>query len=180
MKQNNLMDEVTWEGRLRLIFVTVFIVALLLLYDLASETSHWHRLSHLILEFVAILLLAALLAYLLKLLMQLRQNMKGLKQRLEMAEDLAKQWKKAASELARGVSGIIEQQFAAWKFSNAEQEVAMLLLKGLSFKEIAQLRQTSERTVRQQAQELYRKSGISGRAAFSAYFMEDLLVIPEK
>ena len=38
------------------------------------------------------------------------------------------------------------------------------------------MRQTSERTIREQARALYRKSGLSGRAELSAYFLEDLLL----
>jgi DNA-binding NarL/FixJ family response regulator len=54
--------------------------------------------------------------------------------------------------------------------------VALLLLKGLSFKEIAQVRNASERTVRQQALAVYAKSGLGGRAELAAFFLEDLLV----
>jgi putative tricarboxylic transport membrane protein len=61
-----------------------------------------------------------------------------------------------------------------WGLSTAEIEIAWMILKGLSFKEIATARGTSERTVRQQAQAIYRKSGLPNRAEFSAYFLEDL------
>ena len=50
------------------------------------------------------------------------------------------------------------------------------MLKGLSLKEIAALRSTSERTVREQARAVYRKSGLSGRSALAAFFLEDLLL----
>jgi DNA-binding NarL/FixJ family response regulator len=53
--------------------------------------------------------------------------------------------------------------------------VALLLLKGLSVKEIAAVRATSERTIRTQARSLYSKAGLTGRAALSAFFLEDLL-----
>ena len=56
-----------------------------------------------------------------------------------------------------------------------ELSVAMLLLKGLSFKEIASVRSTMEKTVRQQASAIYRKAKVNGRHAFSAWFIEDLL-----
>jgi DNA-binding NarL/FixJ family response regulator len=52
----------------------------------------------------------------------------------------------------------------------------LLLLKGFSHREIAELRETSERTVREQARALYRKASLKGRASLSAYFLEDLLV----
>jgi DNA-binding NarL/FixJ family response regulator len=54
--------------------------------------------------------------------------------------------------------------------------VGLLLLKGLSLKEAAEARQTSERTVRQQALAVYRKAGLAGRAELAAFFLEDLLL----
>ena len=53
-----------------------------------------------------------------------------------------------------------------------------MLLKGFSHKEIARLRNTSEATIRQQAAAIYLKSRLGGRAALSAYFLEDLLAEP--
>jgi DNA-binding NarL/FixJ family response regulator len=53
-----------------------------------------------------------------------------------------------------------------------------LLLKGLSHKEIAAVRSTSERTIREQARAVYRKAGLPGRSALSAFFLEDLLLPP--
>lgn len=50
------------------------------------------------------------------------------------------------------------------------------MLKGFSHKEIAALRGTTETTARQQATSAYQKPGPGGRAAFCAYFLEDLLL----
>ena len=77
--------------------------------------------------------------------------------------------------VVRGVSESIERQFDDWHVTAAEREVGMLLLKGLSHKEIGQMRETGEATVRQQAFSLYRKAKVTGRAELSAYFLEDLL-----
>ena len=74
---------------------------------------------------------------------------------------------------------VIDRQFRRWKLTPAEAEVAMLLLKGLSHKETAGVRGTSERTVREQARSLYKKGGLAGRSELSAFFLEDLLV-PQK
>jgi DNA-binding CsgD family transcriptional regulator len=68
----------------------------------------------------------------------------------------------------------MDQQFEAWGMTAAEREVGLLILKGLSHKEIASLRATTEATVRQQAQAIYRKASLPGKTAFSAYFLEDL------
>ncbi len=91
----------------------------------------------------------------------------------------AERWRAEAREVMRGLSQAIDVQFERWKLSPAETEVALLLLKGLSHKEIAAVRSTSERTVRQQAAAVYRKGTLSGRAELSAFFLEDPLVLDE-
>ena len=88
----------------------------------------------------------------------------------------AEQWKKESSELIQGLGVAIERQFERWQLTEAEAEVGLFLLKGLSHKEIAGIRQTSERTVREQSRALYRKSSLSGRSSLSAFFLEDLLL----
>lgn len=88
----------------------------------------------------------------------------------------AESWKKESAELIQGLAVAIERQFERWSLSAAEAEIGLFLLKGLSLKEIAVFRDTSERTVREQARALYRKSGLSGRPALSAFFLEDLLL----
>ena len=55
-----------------------------------------------------------------------------------------------------------------------ERDVALQLLKGLSHKEIACERQTTEGTVRQQALAIYRKAGLGGRSNLAAFFLEGL------
>jgi DNA-binding CsgD family transcriptional regulator len=88
----------------------------------------------------------------------------------------AEQWKQESNELVQGLGLAIERQFERWRLTNAEAEVGLFLLKGLSHREIADFRQTSERTVREQSRALYRKSGLSGRSSLSAFFLEDLLL----
>lgn len=74
-----------------------------------------------------------------------------------------------------GVSSHIEREFGRWSLSAAERTVAHLMLKGLPLKEIAVMRGTSDRTVRQQAQAIYRKAGLDGRSDLAAYFLEEFL-----
>jgi DNA-binding CsgD family transcriptional regulator len=86
---------------------------------------------------------------------------------------------RSESEAAmRGLGAAIDRQFERWDLSSAEREVALLLLKGLASKEVAGVRGTSERTVRQQALSVYRKAGLAGRAELAAFFLEDLLLPP--
>jgi tripartite-type tricarboxylate transporter receptor subunit TctC/DNA-binding CsgD family transcriptional regulator len=67
----------------------------------------------------------------------------------------------------------IDRKFGEWGLTAAERDVALLILKGLRHKEIADLRGTSERTVRQQATMMYKKAGISGRTDLAAFFLFD-------
>nr|HMN69592.1 helix-turn-helix transcriptional regulator [Bdellovibrionales bacterium] len=67
------------------------------------------------------------------------------------------------------------RQLTSWKLTISEKEVAFLLLKGLSLKEIAEIRKTSEKTARAQSTAIYEKSGLSGRSELAAFFLEDLL-----
>jgi DNA-binding NarL/FixJ family response regulator len=68
----------------------------------------------------------------------------------------------------------IGRQFDRWELTGAERTVALLLLQGLSHKQIAGERSASERTVRQQAHTLYRKAGLGGRADLAAFFLRDV------
>jgi len=87
-------------------------------------------------------------------------------------------WRAEAEEALRGLGAAIDRQFERWGLSPAEREVALHLLKGLSLKDAALERKTSERTVRQQALAVYRKAGLAGRAELAAFFLEDLLLPP--
>jgi DNA-binding CsgD family transcriptional regulator len=95
-----------------------------------------------------------------------------LKHRLQDAEA----WRADSKKYVEGLSRAIDQQLTKWNLTAAEKEVAFLLLKGLSLKEIADIRQTGEKTARAQSMAIYAKAGLSGRSELSAFFLEDLLV----
>jgi DNA-binding CsgD family transcriptional regulator len=106
----------------------------------------------------------------------LRAEADDLAARLVQTELEAQRWKQEAGGLLAGLGVAIDAQFDRWEFSPAEREIALLLLKGLSHKEIAQIRKVGEATVRQQAQRLYRKANIGSRNDLAAFFLEDLLL----
>lgn len=105
----------------------------------------------------------------------LRVEAEALEGRLRASYAEAERWRTQAADLISGLSAAIDQQLERWNLSGAEREVALLLLKGLSHKEIAQIRGVGEATVRQQAAAIYRKAGLSGRHDLAAFFLEDLL-----
>jgi len=66
----------------------------------------------------------------------------------------------------------IKDDFGEWNLSYAERDVAWFMLRGLPLKQIAGMRGTSERTVRQQAQAIYRKAGLEGRSDLAGRVLE--------
>ena len=103
------------------------------------------------------------------------------RQRSDLIADLTRarvdgdRWRAAARVHVEGLGQAIRDQFDRWSLTESESEVAMLMLKGLSHKEIARIRNSGETTVRQQARAVYRKSNLASRAELAAYFLEDLL-----
>lgn len=94
---------------------------------------------------------------------------------LETARVEGAVWRDRAQGYLSGLGTEIEKQFEEWQLTGAEREVGLLMLKGFSHREIAGLRGTTEATVRHQARAAYQKSGLQGRSAFCAFFLEDLL-----
>ncbi len=112
-------------------------------------------------------------------LSRLHERTVDLEGAVAQARDEGRAWRKQSQRFVQGLSRAIEGQFDQWGLSPAEADVAGLLLKGASLREIAGLRRTSEATIRQQAQNVYRKSGLTSRAELAAYFLEDLFALSE-
>lgn len=142
--------------------------------DLMTDMAHGVHTSHVIQE--GVLLCGAFIG-LLWLLLEIRRTQNQVR-RLRTELDDARQSRPADAQLADArhrLSEMMAEQFSTWQLSHSEKEIGLLLLKGLSLKEIALLRGTTEKTVRQQASAIYQKAGISGRHAFAAWFIEDFL-----
>lgn len=146
--------------------------------EILTEFANGERLT----EMADDLLRFSLSAVLIVILIQER-----LEQRRELAQ-LRGQLQKAKGQLARidsqtvGIASqyraVMQKQFDAWRLSKSEQDVVIGMLKGLSFREIAELRGTREKTVRQQASTVYRKAGVGSRNELNAWFFEDMLEPP--
>lgn len=126
-------------------------------------------------DIIPIVLVSVGVVLLIKITAQQREQTLTVVRDLEVARLQGQQWRSEARTLLNGLGDAIDEQFKRWNLTEAEREVALLLLKGLSLKEIAQVRSTSERTIRAQARALYGKAGVTGRASLSAFFLEDLL-----
>ena len=70
---------------------------------------------------------------------------------------------------------VLDELFSSWGLSPAERDVAIFLVKGLGFKEIAEAREAKEGTVKAQANAIYRKAEVAGRHELVALFLDELL-----
>lgn len=152
------------------------LVTVLVGLDVAGDARSGSSTRHLVLE---VTVMAVALAGAVGLWVQLflaRRRARALHRDLVRAQaDLAR-FRAESQDHLRGLAVAIDRQFERWGLSAAEREVALLLLKGLTHKDVASVRETSERTVRQQALAVYRKAGLAGRAELAAFFLEDLLL----
>lgn len=167
------------KGKERLTLSLIFMVVIaLLVADVAEDLAHGSSIGHVTLEASIILLcLGGILTVWLQLF-QSKYEIKQLNLDLNKARNDLEKWKQEIKSLTEGLSQKIDKQLNDWKLTHAEKEICLLILKGLSSKEIANIRETSEKTVRQQATGIYQKSNLKGRNELSAFFLEDLLVIP--
>lgn len=151
-------------------------IVLLKLMDVVADTGLNLPFWHLAQEWALLALSFLGCIYLVFDIRRRTQAQQELRASLSLSED---KLTSLSSELrrARHIHGAaIRSQFDAWQLTVSEKEVAMLLLKGLSLREIAALRDTREKTVRQQASTVYSKSNLEGRHALAAWFLEDLLL----
>jgi DNA-binding CsgD family transcriptional regulator len=151
-------------------------VAICIVADLVADIRAGEPVAHMTGMILGAILSFASLLLMWRLLKASRAQARVLEVALDASRADLMDWRSKAAGMLHGLGALIYRQFEAWGLSPAESEVGMLLLKGLSLKDIAETRQTTERTARQQALALYHKAGLAGRAELSAFFLEDLLL----
>lgn len=150
--------------------------ALLLTLDVVTETDEISPLDFAVDALSLLLTIGAAVgvALLAQRIQAQHEEKTALIRDLKIARAEGDAWRNKVRSHLAGLKAGMDQQFEAWGMTAAEREIGLLILKGLSHKEIASLRATTEATVRQQAQAIYRKAKLPGKTAFSAYFLEDL------
>lgn len=151
-------------------------IAAALAADLLSDYHAGHGPSHFILEVSAGVLALVGVAYFVRHAWQLRGVADDLERHLRASEAEAHRWRGEAQQALEGLGAAIDREFTKWSLTDAERSVALLLLRGMSHKEIAHQRGTGEGTVRQQSLAIYRKAGLSGRSSLAAFFLEGLVL----
>ncbi len=161
--------------KLMLLILALAIIAVANTLDMLNDLSLKVTTAHLLEEGVIVVFSLGLMGYLIFLLRKQSQLLDDLKSELGNNQQLLELQSEELSKARKEYSQIIRQQFEQWAFSETEKMTAYLLLKGLSLKEIAEVREIKEKTVRQQASNLYAKANLPGRHALAAWFFEDLL-----
>lgn len=160
----------------RLIVAVLSAVFLLVTSDIVTDARHGAHNWHLLLEAAIAAISAFGIFHILRNSFQLKKNLILEKNISTQMSAEAEKWRLQSQKYTQGLSVEIDKQLNYWNLTKTEKEVAFLLLKGLSTKEIAESRNTSEKTARAQATAIYAKSGLGGRSELAAFFLEDLLV----
>ena len=171
------LDLIKKQGK-RIALVLIF-MSTFYLYDLYDDWQDGEPLMHIVVEMLCVASSLIISAFLWRSSFKSFERSKVLfHQKIDDIQSEAIKWKTDATRLIEGLSLAIDAQFERWKLSPAEKDVALLLLKGCSYNEIAEIRSTTERTIRDQSSAVYQKSKLSGRAQLAAFFLEDLF-LPE-
>ena len=159
-----------------LIGLIAFVVLGLMAFDLAREPVFppWQEVAIDLMEKLILLASMAAVAWTVHGVIDLRAEQEAITNNMIRSVARGDEWRSQQRQEIEALGKAIEYQFQAWRLTAAEADVAGLMLKGASHKEISVARDTTEATIRQQAQSIYRKSGLSGRAELAAYFLESL------
>ncbi len=161
----------------RLVIASILsIVAIMVGFDLFTDSKEGVVVWHVFVEGSIALIALFGVFYVLRGSVELKRRLEKNVTEFTDFKKEAELWKLESRKYLDGLSSAIDQQLSKWNLSTAEKEVAFLLLKGMSLKEIAEIRNTAEKTARVQSMAVYSKSGLSGRSELSAFFLEDLLV----
>jgi DNA-binding CsgD family transcriptional regulator len=161
----------------RWFIILIFLgISFLTFFDIVTDLREGVTWWHVSVEGMIGLIAASGVVYLIRGTFKLKHN---LEDKVRLSMELQEQniaWKQKSKKFLEGLSQTIDDQLSNWELTKSEKEVAFLLLKGLSLKEVAEVRSTTEKTARTQSAAIYAKANLSNRSQLSAFFLEDLLL----
>lgn len=164
-------------NRERSVLISILLgIVVIVVADLVTDSQEGVKWGHLFFEGAAAVSAAVGLFFLIRSSFVLKHSLDDERQNSSLLHAEAQKWHAQSKKYLEGLSHAIDAQLIAWNLTPSEKEVTFLLLKGLSLKEVAEARQTTEKTARAQSIAIYAKSGLGGRSQLSAFFLEDLLV----
>ena len=165
-----------WRAREALFIALMVVILLLTGADLLFDAREEAEPGHLLVEVLVILTSLGGLCWLFLEMRQRQQTLEQVRVELAISHKSLDAFQQQLHQQRRPYIELIQQQFEQWQLTPGEQDVARLMLKGLSFEQIAGVRETREKTVRQQASAIYRKAGVAGRHELAAWFFEDFVL----
>ena len=158
------------------IALTLLAISFLTLFDFINDFKEGVTAWHVSVEGIIAVVAGAGFIYLLKGTFKLKHIIDDERKLTGKLVEENNKYKEQSKSYIEGLSFTIDKQLSEWELSKSEKEVAFLLLKGFSLKEVAELRGTAEKTARTQSASIYAKAGLANRAQLSAFFLEDLLL----
>lgn len=173
------INDILLESRYRWLLPALFLgIGVLAAIDIVADIMEGTDFAHVILEVLVLLIaISAAVITVMQLIKEARNTralIHDMQEQIASHQQEARNWQQENRDLMQGLGASINRQFERWQLSNTEKEVALLLLKGLSHKEIAILREVTQVTTRQQARAVYQKASVSGRNELAAFFLEEL------
>ena len=162
------------------VHITYLLTAIFLLivtdiaFDIIEDLTMQELFFDILLEVTILTLVMITASYIWRKFKHEKIENADLKKDLIHTEQVAKAWEAKSKNFMGEFQMFIDSQFQNWSFSKSEKEVAILLLQGKTSKEIAAVRFTSERTIRNQCRAIYEKSSVAGRNEFFAFFLSQL------
>lgn len=174
-KFNFYLHDIKVKKLIKSIFAPVIFILVLFFIDISLDIDEHIKPKHLAIEFL-IYIVAIYIGYIFHRFYQLeKKTINDVQIDISETNTEIKYWQNQNKSLIEGLSIKIHEEFKQWGLTQAETDVALLIIKGFSLEEIAGLRGTSERTIRDQAASVYRKAKLRNRIELSAYFLEELL-----
>lgn len=112
--------------------------------------------------------------YITRMLYKNQQQQKEMKQTLVQVRQQLHSSNQRLQQGKEAFRSTIKWQLDEWQLTPTQQDIAILLLKGMDIREIAETRHVQEKTVRNHLSAIYEKSGLPGRHVFCAWFFEGL------
>lgn len=163
------------------VYLSCGLIAVMAATDISFDLKYHAPWLHIFVEVV--LLLACILStlWLIRGISRFSQrSIDQLASEIDHGQHQLNHLQQAFDSVLQGLSLRISAQFHTWQLTQSEREIGLLLIKGFTMKEIADVRGTSERTIREQSRKIYQKAGLTGRSSLAAYFLEDLLLPHEQ
>ncbi|HMV44973.1 MAG TPA: LuxR C-terminal-related transcriptional regulator [Leptospiraceae bacterium] len=178
MKNRKLTLKILFQQEKRFYFFALFVffMTFWILEDILSLylNAHWLHYSQTYFTFMEAVIAFFSITGIYFLFKELKDNKTDIEKAEKVIESLQSKNQKL-NDLNLDFWKSIQDQYNTWGLTQAEKDIATLLLRGLSNQQIAAIRGKSLKTIENQAFSIYQKSGTTGKLEFIAFFISPLL-----